>query len=337
MLVKQWLREFLSSTVISQEHCRTRLFRIRGLRTFKVTEVAYFLPILLQISIILFFAGLVIFVQDINTFVGWVVTGLVAIWFLLLVVTTLAPMVSASCPYKTPFFRTVFILSRRLWNSLWRAVVHSTLSRAFSLHVKLPDRLVVEETELSKDPKFDHEVLFDAYKTIKNVHVWETITRCVNVVSMPYASHRMLVALVKQHLDPNCDPQDHSIFRIRDIYGQDELRYLLKSMITCLRKAFHQTFHWSNDYYLGGEEADALIILEKLGRALIPESEADKALIDMTKILWQGAFSVLCYPEFFDTYIPWRFQHARNDLPETVNTHGEWWLALRTKLSNSML
>ncbi|KAJ3485505.1 hypothetical protein NLI96_g4908 [Meripilus lineatus] len=71
LLVKQWLRECDDNPAITpEEHRRIRLFRIRGLRKYKVHEMAAFLPLLLQISLILFFSGLVLFTQTVHATIG---------------------------------------------------------------------------------------------------------------------------------------------------------------------------------------------------------------------------------------------------------------------------
>ena len=121
MLVKQWLREYLNNPYVTpEERRRARLFRIRGLRKYKVSEIAAFLPLLLQMSLVLFFVGLVLFTQGINDSLGWVITGLVVVWLGFLVVTTSLPWFSSSCPYKTPFLKPVTTQFKRLLEYLYQ-------------------------------------------------------------------------------------------------------------------------------------------------------------------------------------------------------------------------
>ncbi|EKM60628.1 uncharacterized protein PHACADRAFT_58937, partial [Phanerochaete carnosa HHB-10118-sp] len=59
MLVKQWLREYLAFEYTSpQERLRARQYRKPGLGKWKVFEIAAVLPMLLQLSLGLFFTGL---------------------------------------------------------------------------------------------------------------------------------------------------------------------------------------------------------------------------------------------------------------------------------------
>ena len=59
MSVKQWLREYLVCDYTSpQARLRIRQHRDPGMRAWKVLELAAMLPLLLQLSLALFFAGL---------------------------------------------------------------------------------------------------------------------------------------------------------------------------------------------------------------------------------------------------------------------------------------
>ncbi|KIP02013.1 hypothetical protein PHLGIDRAFT_54537, partial [Phlebiopsis gigantea 11061_1 CR5-6] len=59
MLVKQWLREYLAIERVSpQERLRARLYRNPAMVQWKVFEIAAILPLLLQVSLGLFFVGL---------------------------------------------------------------------------------------------------------------------------------------------------------------------------------------------------------------------------------------------------------------------------------------
>lgn len=58
MLVKQWLREYLAIERVSpQERLRARLYRNPAMVQWKVFEIAAILPLLLQVSLGLFFVG----------------------------------------------------------------------------------------------------------------------------------------------------------------------------------------------------------------------------------------------------------------------------------------
>ncbi|KAJ3559349.1 hypothetical protein NM688_g402 [Phlebia brevispora] len=114
MLVKQWLREYLAFDYTSpHERLRARQFRHPGLIEWKVFEIAGFLPILLQISLGLFFLGLCYFTWAANSGVGTTSTVLISAWAFLFVSATIAPLSSPRCPYKTALLKNVMLASRR--------------------------------------------------------------------------------------------------------------------------------------------------------------------------------------------------------------------------------
>ncbi|THG92936.1 hypothetical protein EW026_g8147 [Hermanssonia centrifuga] len=105
ILVKQWLREYLGVDYTSpRARLRARQFRYPGLAKWKVFEIAALLPLLLQLSLGLFFVGL------------W--------WGFLLVTVTIAPVLSPRCPYKTTLLKVPLKFLRRLLrrSSLFRTL-----------------------------------------------------------------------------------------------------------------------------------------------------------------------------------------------------------------------
>ncbi|KAI0732776.1 hypothetical protein BC629DRAFT_1262454, partial [Irpex lacteus] len=103
ILVKQWLRSYLKFASASpQGQLRIRHFRRAGLETWKVFGIASTLPLLLQVSLALFFAGLCLFTQDVYPAVGHITLPLVCAWLFFFVVVTISPSFTAQCPYTTP-------------------------------------------------------------------------------------------------------------------------------------------------------------------------------------------------------------------------------------------
>ncbi|KAI0782802.1 hypothetical protein C8Q75DRAFT_490416 [Abortiporus biennis] len=115
MLVKQWLREYLSGDYASSRtRARIHQFRYRGLTTWRVFEIMAFLPTLLQISLILFLVGLIDFLRLVHTGVAAVISVTVGIWLFVYVSTTFLPTLVPDCPYKSPQARLVYNLVRVL-------------------------------------------------------------------------------------------------------------------------------------------------------------------------------------------------------------------------------
>lgn len=106
MLVKQWLREYLSGHfALGRSHLRLRFFRYIGMVKWRVFQIASLLPLLLQLALALFFAGLCIFSTHIDPHLGSLTTSLVSAWVSLLLLILIAPAFSPRCPYKVTFLK----------------------------------------------------------------------------------------------------------------------------------------------------------------------------------------------------------------------------------------
>lgn len=113
MLVKQWLREYLAIEYTApQERLRARQYRKPGIEKWKVFEIAAILPMLLQLSLGLFFIGICFFTANIDERMGLTSIPLVSGWAFFFVATALAPAFSPRCPYKTPLLKSMTKLAR---------------------------------------------------------------------------------------------------------------------------------------------------------------------------------------------------------------------------------
>ncbi|KAI0351700.1 hypothetical protein OH77DRAFT_1410553, partial [Trametes cingulata] len=111
--VKQWMREFMSIVSLSsRDSIRLRQHRFECMVAWYVPEIMTLLPLLLQISLILFLAGLVDFLFQLQSTVAGVVTALVAVALVFYAATTLTPVFNVRCPYKSP---QSWILVRAKW------------------------------------------------------------------------------------------------------------------------------------------------------------------------------------------------------------------------------
>lgn len=123
ILVKQWLREYMAMDDMKpDQRCRVRYIRAIHLAQWRVYEIASFLPLLLQASVILFFVGLSDFARSINAVLGWTITAFIIVYLVLFTAATLAPLVSVYCPYKTPMLKSLLQYPRYIfWKiALWR-------------------------------------------------------------------------------------------------------------------------------------------------------------------------------------------------------------------------
>ncbi|KAJ7467616.1 hypothetical protein FB451DRAFT_1401606 [Mycena latifolia] len=130
-LVEQWSRDFIQRTEMRPSPIiRARIFSYLyfGMQRFGMHTVVDFIPLLLHISLLLFFAGLVAFLLPVNSevmIVAAVLLGFISATYLCL---TVLPIISSDSPYRTP-------LSNVGWGMFQRL---STLMRWHRKH--LPDQ-----------------------------------------------------------------------------------------------------------------------------------------------------------------------------------------------------
>ena len=174
ILVKQWLREFPPGDWIKpQEHIRVRNFRHYGLIAWRVLDIAAALPALLQISLILFLIGLSELTRSINTVVGWVTTSLMIVWFTILLVTTLSPLITPQCPYKTP------LLSKHL--TTFRDWILRVNLKARSWWTgELDDRIPLHEGFIRADPTQDVSILAAADSFFLDDDLLPSVRSCLS-------------------------------------------------------------------------------------------------------------------------------------------------------------
>lgn len=92
ILVKQWLREYLAIDYAApRERLHARQYRYPTMEDWKVFEIAAFLPLLLQLSLGLFFLGLCFFTSAVHQSIGRTTAPLVCAWVFLLFTMTIAP------------------------------------------------------------------------------------------------------------------------------------------------------------------------------------------------------------------------------------------------------
>ncbi|KAF9532481.1 hypothetical protein CPB83DRAFT_728859, partial [Crepidotus variabilis] len=114
ILCIQWLREYQRAAPLDpKDAISLRQIRYEGLIAWKVPTVLLSLPVLLHLSLILFFAGLLDLLWELNRIVASFVTVVSGLVFLFISLTTLLPglqlflmpkssVFMAQCPYKSP-------------------------------------------------------------------------------------------------------------------------------------------------------------------------------------------------------------------------------------------
>ncbi|KAI0262795.1 hypothetical protein BC834DRAFT_971859 [Gloeopeniophorella convolvens] len=104
-IVQQWVREYMhvfQRYNSSLKRARLRQFLYEGAMSGRMTILVDGVPVLIHISLFLFFAGLCDFLFKINETVAIVVTVMVSLCGALYIGAMVSPMVYAQSPYQTP-------------------------------------------------------------------------------------------------------------------------------------------------------------------------------------------------------------------------------------------
>ncbi|KAJ7610670.1 hypothetical protein DFH06DRAFT_1245986, partial [Mycena polygramma] len=113
-LVEQWSRDFIQRADMRPSPViRARIFSYLyfGIRRFGMHTMVEFIPLLLHLSLLFFFAGLVAFLYPVNIVLMLVVALLLALICVTYITLTILPIFFSDSPYRTP-------LSNVLWTLL---------------------------------------------------------------------------------------------------------------------------------------------------------------------------------------------------------------------------
>lgn len=127
ILVKQWLNEYIDGlSGSSPQIARLRQYRLNNLQKWRVGTIVALLPILLQIALLLFFAGLLVLLYHLNNVVAISSSALISLFLVVNLGTALLPAFKADCCYLSPPAYAFFILARPVKAALF--VVRRALS-----------------------------------------------------------------------------------------------------------------------------------------------------------------------------------------------------------------
>ena len=150
MLIKNWVREFdrgLQGMSIPGQRAKTREFRYQGLIHWKLSEMVAFLPILIQISLLLFSIGLALFLFRIDTLSSAIAVAVLGIGLIFYTITTAISAVVTSSPFRSPLSRGFGALYQRIHAAICPRIdyffskdmdvapvsIHASLRRQFRL------------------------------------------------------------------------------------------------------------------------------------------------------------------------------------------------------------
>jgi hypothetical protein len=130
IFLKQWMRAYMKWTdhTPDREAVALRQFRYRSLETWRLGAILTLLPTLLQLSVIVFLSGLLVFLSNLDRTVAIVMIVLTSIAFSLVATVTVLPALLRSCPYRSPLSE---ILMLPLWSVACYVKLGSSSVRAF--------------------------------------------------------------------------------------------------------------------------------------------------------------------------------------------------------------
>lgn len=116
MIVKQWLNEnALDVTGTSRDVVRLRQYRFRALEKWRVGTIVAILPLLLLFASALFFGGLLILLWSLHHGIAIIATALLSALLVFAVTTTVVPVFSEDCAYRSPQSLAFYLVARAGW------------------------------------------------------------------------------------------------------------------------------------------------------------------------------------------------------------------------------
>ena len=111
IMVKQWLQQYsIRLSGNSHEVARLRQYRYESLLKWHVVSIIAMLPILLQLALILFLAGIVILLWSLHPVLAGIATFLVGLLLVFTSATTVLPAFHPDCFYQSPQALGVFLV-----------------------------------------------------------------------------------------------------------------------------------------------------------------------------------------------------------------------------------
>ncbi|THU78074.1 hypothetical protein K435DRAFT_769723 [Dendrothele bispora CBS 962.96] len=112
--VQQWTRDFIHKTSMRPSpvrHARILAFAYFGMRNFGMHTFIDVIPMLLHLSLFLFFAGLIGFLLPVNRILTYMMSGILVIIFVCYIFLSCLPVLRLASPYRTPFSNALWHLT----------------------------------------------------------------------------------------------------------------------------------------------------------------------------------------------------------------------------------
>ncbi|KAJ3559508.1 hypothetical protein NM688_g310 [Phlebia brevispora] len=177
--VQQWLRQLrLPIDIPARLAVELWQLRYQGLQQWQVPGFITLLPLLLQIAVVLFLAGLFIVLRSMNATVT-IAFGAVAVIALgVFLVSTIIPLINPSCPYKSPLAPTALMLIFYVYDLVIYAVQPFFIAIcSVILWIRHLCRLCGSIHESGQDKAFDRARIHMQFRRIthKLVESWKSV------------------------------------------------------------------------------------------------------------------------------------------------------------------
>ncbi|KAI0816077.1 hypothetical protein BC628DRAFT_1334348 [Trametes gibbosa] len=137
--VKQWLNEYTIGVYgNSMRAAQLRQYRLNHLKRWHVASIVMVIPLLLQLALVLFLAGLLVLLWNLHHTVALIISALIGVLGIVIAVVTFLPLYDSTCAYLTPPARLIYAI----WEPkhlLYRAITFiAAIFRALSARMDDP-------------------------------------------------------------------------------------------------------------------------------------------------------------------------------------------------------
>ncbi|KAJ7447276.1 hypothetical protein B0H11DRAFT_366366 [Mycena galericulata] len=299
-LVEQWARDFIQKTDMRPSPIiRARIFSYLyyGIRRFNMHAVVELIPLLLHISLILFFAGLVAFFQPINGALMVVASALLFIIVSVYGYLTVLPVLHSDCPYHTPLsvlLRDIVLQVPVLWaasfkqkQELGSTFPAPTKSGTLSLSEVMTNDATRESPERADR---DCRALIWTMKALTDDDELELFVEALPDViwgsSGPRHSYDEQIHALLRHPDVCLIPRLEGLLRSCD-GGLLPSAHRQRRQIACLKAIWaitHMTFDSEEPFY--GFDFDLFVHVENFDATVQPYLVSTKALARFNFASW---------------------------------------------------
>ncbi|KAG8869849.1 hypothetical protein FRB97_000691, partial [Tulasnella sp. 331] len=149
MVSKQWLHEYARTrhTGSVDQQVKKRAEKFAGTERWGLRFAVEVLPLLLLASLALFFYALADYLLSINHTVAYVVWGFGIAGVVVYVLTLIAAVVFAACPYQTPVSSVILSVRATVQNAIYSKELLSKWSTPYVLILNLPSTLTARVAE----------------------------------------------------------------------------------------------------------------------------------------------------------------------------------------------